>query len=1461
MFWNLIIGIAAFFLQLVLAPKPQNAKPASLADFQVPVAEEGVEIPVAFGTVNIKSPNVVWYGDLVLQPIKGARRYGFFGPRQVIGYHYGLGMHMVLCHSVHDEIREMWVGEKQIFPKAPSTTVFTGSGQMFIDQYDIFGGDEGEGGIGGYLDVAGGGPGQGASTYQKGVFAGDDTPGFLGVVSITWEHLYIGNTPYLKPWEFVLKRIHKTSRNATQWYDEKAAVPDAPADAPGSFVPDPNDEYAGATPNLTDYGNAVVDDYYVSRDGGDLICWKFPNLTTPLWTTAVSPDPQAVAASKNGYVFTAASTGTAEIKVWDITDGSLLATVTLTGISASNRGLSCYDDVSGTTYCCLFGNQWAMIAGSGSSWLQTGDINGPNWLTNFKGATVGQDFVYAIKGGSLTPTDNKIYRVQRGFISTSLVTEVLLSEVAGTIFGIGYDKTNDRAIVLDTDGYVHTYSANLSTHIASSPGSEGWIHSGGSLHAISNGMFSAQGICFVGQATGAKRCVVQYDLDANLISVTVSPDDVDYLNDLSDVTSSMVDAKNNFLVVWGLTTTVTAWEFPVAAVDALDMNPAHIIRECLTDHTWGMGYADADIDDDSFTAAADTLYDECFGLSLLWTREERIEEFISVILSHIDAYLYLKRTTGKFTLKLIRNDYVLGDLPVFNEDDVVSWDEVSRREPPEAVNSVIVKYTDRRNRGKDASISFDNIAQIQALGERINATRFYPGISRGGLAVRVAARDQKSLGIGMISGRLTGKRTWDSLNPGDPFRLVTARHNLDGEVMRVAALKFGDGRDNKIGVKFAQDVFHLNANELVDPAQGDWENPSNPPQVVTPRLVWEMPYLELKAQIGPSSTNTLLADNPDAGMIEAAGARPTSDTLDAAIYVDGVKEDVMTFAPAGLIEADIAAFDTAITITEGTDLTLLTEGMLAAIVGDTPETTEIVRIDTIAGNDLTLSRGMLDTIPRSHLAGSWLVAYDDFGMPDFKDRTAGDTPDVKLITRTTLGSLPLGSAPIDEVTLDSRAIRPLRPADAQVNGDDGSGLGEVDLVGIDPIPTTWARRNRLTESTPLAWTDADQTPEASQTTNLILLAADGVTVIDDVTYAGISGTSQDIDPADFGAAVSAYIVFDSERDGYTAWQAYRIHVRLAVATLTADPGSYTFTGTDATLNYSRKLAAAAGSYSLTGIDATLKHANLHLGAGAGSYTVTGTNASLLHGRTLVAGAGSYTLTGTNASLVLDIPFSAVKLLVGFEGTDASTTFTDESASPHTLTANGNAQVDTAQFKFGSASGLFDGTGDYISTGDSADWDLADANSDPYCLEVWARFNSIAGNPSLCCQNGGAGSEAWRWQVLSTGEMRWSFSISGAAFIDTDTSGAGITTGTWYHLAVDHDSTGKIRLFVDGVMRGSATPADSRINNATPGLSIGASSTSNGTMNGWLDELRITKGYSRYGSDSSFTPPTAAFPRS
>ena len=69
--WMFIAGfVIALVASYALTPKPQNAPAAGINEIKVPTADEGREIPVLFGCREIKSPNVVWYGDLKTKAIK-----------------------------------------------------------------------------------------------------------------------------------------------------------------------------------------------------------------------------------------------------------------------------------------------------------------------------------------------------------------------------------------------------------------------------------------------------------------------------------------------------------------------------------------------------------------------------------------------------------------------------------------------------------------------------------------------------------------------------------------------------------------------------------------------------------------------------------------------------------------------------------------------------------------------------------------------------------------------------------------------------------------------------------------------------------------------------------------------------------------------------------------------------------------------------------------------------------------------------------------------------------------------------------------------------------------------------------------------------------------------------------------------------------------------------------------------
>ena len=144
----------------------------------------------------------------------------------------------------------------------------------------------------------------------------------------------------------------------------------------------------------------------------------------------------------------------------------------------------------------------------------------------------------------------------------------------------------------------------------------------------------------------------------------------------------MVSAMSPYIKPWAIyATRINGGFYPAKAAIGEDMNPAHIIYEVLTSYQFGLGMASGDIDAASFTAAADTLYAEGFGLSLFWDGEQSAEDFINYILQHIDGVLYHKPASGQLTLKLARDDYVLASLPILDASNIVRVERFSQPLP------------------------------------------------------------------------------------------------------------------------------------------------------------------------------------------------------------------------------------------------------------------------------------------------------------------------------------------------------------------------------------------------------------------------------------------------------------------------------------------------------------------------------------------------------------------------------------------------------------------------------------------------------------------------------------------------------------------------------------------------------------------------------------------------------------
>lgn len=227
----------------------------------------------------------------------------------------------------------------------------------------------------------------------------------------------------------------------------------------------------------------------------------------------------------------------------------------------------------------------------------------------------------------------------------------------------------------------------------------------------------------------------------------------------------------------------------------------------------------------------------------------------------------------------------------------------------------------------------------------------------------------------------------------------------------------------------------------------------------------------------------------------------------------------------------------------------------------------------------------------------------------------------------------------------------------------------------------------------------------------------------------------------------------------------------------------------------------------------------------------------------------------------DPNFANVVLLMGFEGANGSTSFVDESPVARTMTAAGNAQITTSQFKFGSSCATFDGSGDYITAPDSADWNFG---TGPFQFELFARMLTKANSQAFFGQwadDGFTGNSSWYFWIQG-GLL--TFRISRSVVVDLSSAWTP-TLGQWYHLAVSRDVTGKTRLFIDGVMVASSTEQNITTLDSTNVFSIGRIGTgatfSSFDYNGQMDEIRVVKGDATYTSDSGFTVPAAAFPRS
>ncbi len=200
-------------------------------------------------------------------------------------------------------------------------------------------------------------------------------------------------------------------------------------------------------------------------------------------------------------------------------------------------------------------------------------------------------------------------------------------------------------------------------------------------------------------------------------------------------------------------------------------------------------------------------------------------------------------------------------------------------------------------------------------------------------------------------------------------------------------------------------------------------------------------------------------------------------------------------------------------------------------------------------------------------------------------------------------------------------------------------------------------------------------------------------------------------------------------------------------------------------------------------------------------------------------------------------------LLHMDGADASTDFADESGKA--WTAAGDAQIDTAQYKFGGASGLFDGVGDRISTPNSTDLDFGTGD---FTFDFWIRRNGASAYPYIYSSSQHAGGNGFII-TLGNSDNKVRVVYNNTEKILTATTIADLT---WTHVAVVRYGN-TVKVYINGT-------ADANTDDCT-GDTIGSEGTGAvigrpGPLDsnywiGWIDEFRISSGIARWTAD--FTP--------
>jgi hypothetical protein len=373
------------------------------------------------------------------------------------------------------------------------------------------------------------------------------------------------------------------------------------------------------------------------------------------------------------------------------------------------------------------------------------------------------------------------------------------------------------------------------------------------------------------------------------------------------------------------------------------------------------------------------------------------------------------------------------------------------------------------------------------------------------------------------------------------FLLHWPRLGIERMVVRVTGIDTGTLGATEWRIEAVEDVFGMNDTVLSPPPPPVEEPPlvPMPPALV---LAVEVPYWELARRMSRADLATLTDTDTYVGALACAGGAgqlnwqlatgPASADLEAV-----APEDYAPLLTLGQALPATEADALAVPVTALAQPERLAVGDYAYLVdaaGAPREAVAILAFDATAGT-VDLARGVLDTTPQAHAAGTRLVGVGEWLAAETTERVPGESVFVAAIPRTASAEgdtvLAANGAPI---VLAGRQARPYPPGRIRLNGQTEPAVVAGDLT------LTWAHRDRTLQTAYLVRQDeGDIGPEPGTTYTVRIRDRNGTLVR---TETGLTGNAWTWDvassAADAGVAGDRVTVeIEAERDGLVSWQA------------------------------------------------------------------------------------------------------------------------------------------------------------------------------------------------------------------------------------------------------------------------------------------------------------------------------------